>query len=113
MLGWTRDEIVGRTSEWLEHPDDRDRTRDEVTRLGQGAETVAFENSFRSQTDGYRTLSWKAVLADGRLYTHARDVPDARDLRDQLRPAQKTVAVGERWEARRGGKGGASPSEQG
>src|SRR3546814_1738895 len=56
MLGWTPDEIVGRTSEWLEHPDDRDRTRDEVTRLGQGAEPVAFEHRFRSKTDGYRKI---------------------------------------------------------
>src|SRR3546814_10994239 len=72
MLGWTPDEIVGRTSEWLAHPDDRDRTRDEVTRIGQGAETVAFENSFRFKTDGYRLLSRYDVPADGRTYARHR-----------------------------------------
>src|SRR3546814_5910204 len=95
MLGWTPDEVVGLTSEWLEHPDDRDRTRGEVTRRGQGAETVACENRFRSKTDGYRTLSWKAVRADGRLYTTARDVTAERELGDQLRQAQKMEAVGQ------------------
>src|SRR3546814_19872951 len=46
----------------------------------------------------YTTLfrsSWKAVLADGRLYTTARDVTAERELGDQLRQAQKMEAEGQ------------------
>src|SRR3546814_3649472 len=46
----------------------------------------------------YTTLfrsSWKAGLADGRLYTTARDVTAERELGDQLRQAQKMEAVGQ------------------
>src|SRR3546814_2550791 len=46
----------------------------------------------------YTTLfrsSWKAVLADGRLYTTARDVTAERELGDQLRQAQEMEAEGE------------------
>ena len=33
VLGWTESELVGRTSEWLEHPDDIEKTRSELERL--------------------------------------------------------------------------------
>jgi len=50
VLGWTEEELVGRTSEWLEHPDDRDRTRAEIVRLAErGWPTLAFENRFRTR----------------------------------------------------------------
>jgi PAS domain S-box-containing protein len=49
ILGWRPGEVVGRTSEWLEHPDDREKTRAEVARLAAGEPTVAFENRFRKR----------------------------------------------------------------
>jgi PAS domain-containing protein len=47
VLGWEADEIIGRASEWLEHPDDRAKTRAEVRKLEGGASTTNFENRFR------------------------------------------------------------------
>ena len=35
ILGWLPNEIVGKTSEWLEHPDEGQRTRDEIAGLRQ------------------------------------------------------------------------------
>ncbi len=46
VLGWFAEEITGKTSEWLEHPDDRQRTRAEVARLAGGHVTTSFENRF-------------------------------------------------------------------
>ena len=36
ILGWTERELVGRTSEWLEHPEDREATRAKIARLADG-----------------------------------------------------------------------------
>ena len=78
VLGWTGDELVGRTSEWIEHPDDRARSRAEAALLAQGHFTVNFENRFRTRAGDYRDLSWTAVMADNKIYAAARDVTDEK-----------------------------------
>jgi PAS domain S-box-containing protein len=102
ILGWEASEIVGQTSEWIEHPDDKAKTREEVSRLASGVETVAFENRFRAKNGTYRDLSWTAVPENGLLYTVARDVTAERAnkvalslAQDALRQAQKMEAVGQ------------------
>ncbi|WP_342162152.1 PAS domain-containing protein [Methylobacterium sp. SD21] len=78
VLGWTEAELVGRTSEWLEHPDDQAKTRAEINRLAEGLTTLAFENRFRTRAGDYRTLAWTAVPDDGRFYCVARDITEER-----------------------------------
>lgn len=91
LLGWKTEEIVGRTSEWMEHPDDQAKTRAEVDSLAAGNATAEFENRFRTREGNYRTLSWTAVPEGGMLYCVARDVTEVR--------AHET-AVGEQIAAR-------------
>jgi PAS domain S-box-containing protein len=102
ILGWLPSEIVGKTSEWLEHPDEGQETRDEVARLAAAEEIANFENSFRTRSGQYRVLSWTAVNVEGLLYCVARDVTDQRRQKealikaeDALRQSQKMEAVGQ------------------
>ena len=78
ILGWRPEEIVGQTSEWMTHPEDRPKTRDEIGSLAAGNATFEFENRFRAQTGDYRTLSWTAAPEGGLLYCSARDVTELR-----------------------------------
>ena len=84
ILGWPAERIVGHSSEWLEHPEDRERTRAEVARLAAGHPTLEFENRFATKDGEYRVLSWRAVPADGLVYAVARDVTTEREAQRAL-----------------------------
>ncbi len=102
ILGWLPQEILGKTSDWLEHPDDRRKMRDAVSRLATPEQTSDFESSFRTRDGDYRVLSWTAINVEGLLYCVARDVTEQRrqqealdEAEDALRQAQKMEAVGQ------------------
>jgi PAS domain S-box-containing protein len=102
ILGWRSEELVGRTTTWLEHPDDRERTRAEVAGLAGGGRTDGFENRFRARDGAYRTLSWNATGAGDALFCVARDVTAERErqaelqeTQERLRQAQKMETVGQ------------------
>jgi PAS domain S-box-containing protein len=99
ILGWQAREVIGRTSEWLEHPDDREVTRAEVARLAAGQSTLAFENRFRTREGDYRTLSWRAVPVEGLLYCVARDVTEQRERAVQLEHAEEALRQSQKLEA--------------
>ena len=48
-LGWLTSDLIGKTSQWLLHPDDREKTRAEISRLAVGKTISRFENRFPEQ----------------------------------------------------------------
>lgn len=99
ILGWSESEIVGRTSEWLEHPDDSAKTRAQIGRLREGEPTLAFENRFRSKSGQYHLLSWRATPDRGHIFTVAWDITLEREreiaLEAQFRQSQKMESLGQ------------------
>ena len=102
ILGWSEAELIGRTSEWMEHPEDLAKTRGEIAALAQGMSTARFENRFRAKDGSYRNFSWTAVPENNLIYCVARDVTEQRaharalaDAEDALRQAQKMETLGQ------------------
>src|SRR5262245_29400250 len=62
VLGWSELELLGKNSQWLLHPDDREKTRSETKKLAEGRVTQRFETRFRHHDGSYRWLSWKAEI---------------------------------------------------
>jgi PAS domain S-box-containing protein len=101
MLGWSEGDILGKTTEWLLHPDDLEKTRAEAARLAEGQKTLRFENRFRRKSGSYCRVSWTAVPDRGQFYAVGRDVTELtraeealRELRGELARASRQTTMG-------------------
>jgi PAS domain S-box-containing protein len=99
ILGWPLDQLVGRSSAWMEHPDDAAPTRAQLTHLADGGVTASFVNRFRTRDGDYRWFAWTAV-ADGELiYGVARDVTEEREQALRLERTQEALVQSQKVEA--------------
>ena len=65
-LGWHESELLGNSSQWMIHPDDRKQALAETERLAAGRILNRFGARFREKNGSYRWLSWRAVPYQGR-----------------------------------------------
>ncbi len=84
-LGYTAEELLRQPFAELVHPDDRYDTVAEVSKLANGATTLAFENRYRCKDGSYRDLQWTSFpeAATGLLYAVAHDVTELKRRQDQ------------------------------
>ena len=98
-LGWSEAELLNRTSEWLEHPDDNGLTQAQIKKLGAGETTVRFESRLRHKDGSYRWLSWTGVSDRDRNYAVARDVTAEKAAAERLRAAEEALLQAQKMEA--------------
>src|SRR5580704_17929729 len=98
-LGWSEAELLNRTSEWLEHPDDRAPTRPELDQLIQGNHTLRFERRYRHKDGSYRWLSWTGVADRDQIYAVARDVTAERAAAERLKATEEALLQSQKMEA--------------
>jgi PAS domain S-box-containing protein len=98
-LGWSEAELLNRTSEWLEHPDDGGLTRTEVNRLIQGNLTVKFEGRLRHKDGSYRWLSWTGVPDQDHIYAVARDITAEKAAAERLKATEEALLQSQKMEA--------------
>jgi C4-dicarboxylate-specific signal transduction histidine kinase len=88
-LGWSEADLVGKTSEWLLHPDDRKKA---LERSAEGNRALHFENRLRHKDGSFRWLSWTAVTDHDRIYAVARDVTAFKAAEEELRSSRQELA---------------------
>jgi PAS domain S-box-containing protein len=98
-LGWSEAELLNRTSEWLEHPDDGGMTRAQVNKLGASDTTVRFESRFRHRDGSYRWLSWTGVPDQNCIYAVARDVTAEKAAAERLKVTEEALLQSQKMEA--------------
>jgi PAS domain S-box-containing protein len=80
-LGWSVAELTGQPFANLIHPEDREATAQELSKLAAGANSLNFANRYRTADGGYRTIQWmtKRDDASGTLFAIGRDITGARE----------------------------------
>jgi PAS domain S-box-containing protein len=86
-LGYTKEELLSRPFFEFIHPDDVEKTKQQIENLGLGASTINFKIRFRCSNGSYRLLSWNATpdQETGVLYATARDITDSNRIHDENR----------------------------
>src|SRR5215469_11503074 len=87
VLGYSKEELLAQPWINLVHPDDREATIAEATKVFQGYKTMRFGNRLRSKNGSFRWILWTAAAtADGQFfYATGRDVTEIKRDEDLLR----------------------------
>jgi PAS domain S-box-containing protein len=95
-LGWTHDDLVGKTGEWLIHPADRERSLGELVGLRTGKPSDHFENRIQCKDGSYRWLSWRSIADRSFRYAIARDITNLKQTQEQLHTLRSELAQSSR-----------------
>lgn len=90
-LGWREEELLGKSAQWLLHPDERKRALVEIANLAAGRAVQRLAFRLRDTNGSYRWLSWQAVPHQGRIYAMARDETEQKHAEDRLREARQEL----------------------
>lgn len=73
-LGWSEEELLSRPFVSFVHPDDVDKTVEEVAKLEEGYPTIRFENRYLAKDGSYKLIRWRSTpeQGTGRVYALAR-----------------------------------------
>ncbi|MGB0971657.1 MAG: PAS domain S-box protein [Mycobacterium sp.] len=102
LFGYSMDELLRIPAYGLVHPDDLENTRAETVKLGEGTDTIRFQNRIRCKDDTYKVLMWsaRARVETGHIYASARDVTEQVErerelarLADIIEAAPELVAI--------------------
>jgi PAS domain S-box-containing protein len=96
VLGWSADELLSRPFIDFVHPEDRERTMQEIQGRESGEPIDQFENRYACKDGGTRWLSWKAIQLEGLIYATARDVTESRRATQQLEQARADAEAASR-----------------
>jgi PAS domain S-box-containing protein len=83
ILGYSREELLGRPYMNFVHPDDWTTTTTVADKLSVGNHVLAFENRYRAKDGTYRWLEWAAVPypSERTIYAAARDITERKEAR--------------------------------
>lgn len=90
-LGWSTSDLLGKSTQWLLHPDDQETTRNEIVRCAASRQPRRFENRLRCKNGSYRWISWKTVPDANRIYSFGRDITEFKEAENELREARREL----------------------
>ena len=96
ILGYSEDELLGRSFLDFIHPDDVQPTIDLIERdLKKGTRVLHFENRYRTKQGDYRLLDWSSHPSpeEGVSFAVGRDITERREAATALEESQRMLST--------------------
>jgi PAS domain S-box-containing protein len=94
VLGYSLKELYSRPILEFVHPDDIEKTQNEIANQKKGNKVLSFENRFRCADGSYRIFSWKSTPVDQFMFAVARDVTPQKEFEKELVEAREAAQKG-------------------
>lgn len=97
ILGYTIEELQNKSFMDFIHPQDKQSTINEMTKLSMGHVVKYFENRYQHKNGTYVTLAWSANTNKSRtlIFASAQDITEFRKKEELLVQQSKMAAMGE------------------
>ncbi|MGJ0239041.1 response regulator [Novosphingobium fluoreni] len=101
ILGWTESELLTRTYETLNHPEDNFQTLAAIKEMAQTRQPIRFENRIATRDEDWKHIEWTlSPEADGlNFIAVGRDLTEANARRAELESAQEALRQSQKMEA--------------
>lgn len=84
-LGYSESEFSQKNILSFIHPDDLEKTKQEIAKINLGFGSIGFENRWLTKDGSYRWLAWKCLPhEDGVIYAVARDITEIKQNEARL-----------------------------
>lgn len=99
LLGYTQEELCAENYTYFVHPNDREKSTNEISKLLETNFSNNFENRYITKSGKIKWLAWNAIYVneDNNIYAVAKDITDKKELEDLLNKANELAGIGG-WE---------------
>jgi|GEM_PF-1278909 len=87
-LGYSLQDLEGRSFLELVHPEDMEGTLAAMSKLGAQEQVLSFENRYRCKDGSYRWIEWRSQPQGNLVYAAARDITERKQAEDALRSSE-------------------------
>ena len=93
VLGYTREELFSKPYYEFLHPEDRDKTMAEVSKMIDEKSKLTIENRCIRKDGTSRWLAWKAVPVDDMRYASARDITEQKEAGERIKTMNQELEL--------------------
>ncbi len=95
ILGWSENELLGKSYFDFIHPEDQMATKREVYAIAQGQKSEHFINRFKTKSGEYRIFDWVSTLDETtkNFFCIARDITEQKTIEEELKATKDRLDI--------------------